>query len=312
MTHRKNEDAPGWHPKRFQNSDFISDSTGHHLPSPANAADLSGPTSHTVRLSLGELHTIREGGALWVVFRPAVEALNLNVQTQIDKLRTRSWACLPHRGVQLPGDRQTRNMVVVDRRTFIMWLAGINESKVDEAKRPLLVAFQSEAADALDRYFYEGEAINPRRSGTEVVPHRQVSNRELARMVLEEADRADAAEHRALALEPAAEAWGVLATAEGDYSLRDAGFMLNRDPSITTGQNRLMKSLRSLGMVDRRGVPYAAHSRHLVERTISYKDPHTGEPKLSNQLRITVLGLQYLHKKLGGTAPLAENALADR
>lgn len=117
-----------------------------------------------VRLSTGELQTIREGDALWVVFRPAVEDLALSVETQVRKLNSRSWACTAERAVQLPGDSQVRTWKVVDRRTFTMWLATVNENNVPEEKRPLLVALQQEAADALDAYFHEGGAINPRAS----------------------------------------------------------------------------------------------------------------------------------------------------
>jgi prophage antirepressor-like protein len=137
-----------------------------------------------------------------------------------------------------------------------------------------------------------------RRTGTYAAP--AISKRELARMIIAEADRADAAEARAAELVPAAEAWGVLAEATGDYSLREAAHILNRDPAISTGQNRLMRFLRDEGLVDRRGIPYARHSRHLVERPIAYSHPHTGEPVLKSQIRITVDGLEYLRKRLGG------------
>lgn len=115
-----------------------------------------------VRLSLGEIHTIREGDTLWVVFRPAVESLDLSFSAQLKKLKTRSWACVAQRATQLPGDSQSRNRDVVDRKTFTMWLATVNENNVPEEKRPLLIALQQEAADALDAYFHEGGAINPR------------------------------------------------------------------------------------------------------------------------------------------------------
>lgn len=115
-----------------------------------------------VRLSLGELHTIREGDTLWVVFRPAVEGLDLSFSAQLKKLKTRSWACVAQRATQLPGDVQSRTRDVVDRKTFTMWLATINENNVPEEKRPMLVALQQEAADALDAYFHEGGVINPR------------------------------------------------------------------------------------------------------------------------------------------------------
>lgn len=130
------------------------------------------------------------------------------------------------------------------------------------------------------------------------------SNRDLALMVIAEADRADAAESRVRELEPAAEAWDVLASAEGDFSLRDAAHILNRDRGIATGQNRLLRSIREFEMVDRNGVPYSKHSAHLVERATSYQHPHTGEAVLSRQIRVTVQGLRYLHRRLGGEGPL--------
>lgn len=136
-------------------------------------------------------------------------------------------------------------------------------------------------------------------------PPAQLSNRDLALMVIAEADRAEAAEQKVKELEPSAQAWDTLADANGDYSLRDAAHVLNRDPAIDTGQNRLLAKLRELGMVDRNGIPYAKHAAHLRERPTSYKHPHTGEPTLGKpQIRITVRGLRYLHQRMGGVAPL--------
>ena len=103
---------------------------------------------------------------------------------------------------------------------------------------------------------------------------------------------------------PAAAAWDALADADGDYSLRDAAQILSRDPSIRTGQNRLMVSVRELRMVDNSGQPYQKHIEHLRLRVTSYEHPHTGEPVLSKQIRVTSHGLKYLHKRLGGTQPL--------
>lgn len=111
---------------------------------------------------------------------------------------------------------------------------------------------------------------------------------------------------------PAAAAWDALADADGDYSLRDAAQILSRDPAITTGQNRLMVSIRQMRMVDNTGQPYQKHIEHLRLRVTSYEHPHSGEPVLSKQVRITVHGLKYLHKRLGGTQPLRLNPTIDR
>lgn len=110
------------------------------------------------------------------------------------------------------------------------------------------------------------------------------------------------AQKRVAELEPAAEAWDTLASAEGDYSLRDAAHCLNRDPAISTGQNRLMAFLRDEGLVDRKGIPYVRYSRWLVERPVSYQHPHSGQEMLAHQIRITAAGLAHLRHRLGGKA----------
>lgn len=102
---------------------------------------------------------------------------------------------------------------------------------------------------------------------------------------------------------PKADAWDVLASAEGDYSVREAANILNRDPSIDTGQNRLFKTLRDLGLIDSKDRPYANHSRHVVLRSRSWRTPD-GVEHADDQVRITVDGLRYLRKRLGSTPAL--------
>jgi anti-repressor protein len=153
-------------------------------------------------------------------------------------------------------------------------------------------------AKAFKRWITHEVVPSIRRTGSYFVA--QIGRRELAEMIIAEADRADAAEARVAELAPAAQAWVVLADSTGDYSLRDAAHILNRDPAIGIGQNRLMRFLRDEGLVDRKGVPYAKHSRHLVERPVSYSHPHTGEPILTQQIRVTADGIAYLRKRLAG------------
>lgn len=144
-----------------------------------------------------------------------------------------------------------------------------------------------------------------RRTGSYSVAPREMTKLEALQAAIESEQGRLAAEARIKELEPSAQAWDVLASAAGDYSLRDAAFILNRDPNISTGQQRLMKLIRALGMVDRNGIPYAKHGQHLTERPQTYTHPHTGEETLARpQIRVTVLGLRYLHGKLGGVAPL--------
>jgi len=108
-------------------------------------------------------------------------------------------------------------------------------------------------------------------------------------------------------LEPPAAAWTAMADAGGDYSLRDAAQILDRDPSIKTGQNRLGQYLRQIGWLDKRGIPYQRHVDlgRITSRVRTYKHPRTGEQMTAEpQVRITVKGLGALHKLLGGTEPL--------
>jgi DNA-damage-inducible protein D len=147
-------------------------------------------------------------------------------------------------------------------------------------------------------------AIKTREAETAPTTAAMLTRSDLARMIL--AAESELAETKAELEQaaPAAAAWDALAEAEGDYSLRDAAQILSRDPAIKTGQNRLMVSIRELGMVDGSGQPYQRHIAHLQLRVTSYPHPHSGEPVLSRQIRVTVSGLKYLHTKLGGTQPL--------
>jgi anti-repressor protein len=135
--------------------------------------------------------------------------------------------------------------------------------------------------------------------GQPAVSTASLGRRELAQMVIEEADRADQAEKRVAELEPAAEAWDELASAKGDFSLREASLILDRVPGIDTGQNLLMRYLRDEQMVDHRDIPYAQYRKYLVQRAVSYVNRKTGERVAKTQIRITADGLPYLRKRLG-------------
>lgn len=95
-----------------------------------------------------------------VALRPACEAIGLAYARQLEKLHKKSWAVV-HMKATTGSDGKTYQMAMVDRRTLTMWLATVEPSRVSESIRPMLEAYQNEAADALDSYFHEGGAINP-------------------------------------------------------------------------------------------------------------------------------------------------------
>lgn len=125
--------------------------------------------------------------------------------------------------------------------------------------------------------------------------------RELAAKV----ERVEQIERELESAAPKAEAWDVLASAHGDYSVREASFILNRDPAISTGQQRLFQLLRDWKLIDGGDRPYAAHANHVTLRARSYEHPVTGEGRITQQVRITAAGLRYLHRRLGGAEQIS-------
>ncbi|MEU3386343.1 phage antirepressor N-terminal domain-containing protein [Streptomyces albidoflavus] len=124
------------------------------IPQPSDVVKLD--------LSAGSVHTVLVDGQPHVLLRPAIEALGLDWKNQYEKLKTRSWGSVVQSTTQVPGDAQTRTHTVAPVRTFLMLLATINENRVKESVRPALVAFQNETADAIEAYWTQGGAINPR------------------------------------------------------------------------------------------------------------------------------------------------------
>ncbi|WP_192582749.1 phage antirepressor N-terminal domain-containing protein [Streptomyces triticiradicis] len=114
-------------------------------------------------LSAGSVQTVLVDGQPHIVIRPAVEELGLSYPAQYRKLQVRSWAVVAQTATT-GADGKTYEMDVVPVRTFLMLLATVNENRVAEAARPTLVAFQNETADAIEAYWTQGGAINPRAS----------------------------------------------------------------------------------------------------------------------------------------------------
>lgn len=109
-----------------------------------------------------DILTVDVDGKAHVILKPAIEALGLAYQPQHRKLAGKSWASVTTKVMQMPGDDQAREYSVVDVRTFLMLLATIDERRVSDEARPLLIAYQSEVADVIEAYWTQGGAINPR------------------------------------------------------------------------------------------------------------------------------------------------------
>lgn len=103
--------------------------------------------------------TLVDGKPL-VSLRHSCDAIGVAFSAQLQKLKAKSWAGVSI--IDTPSAGGAQQTAMVDRRTFTMWLATIDSNRVSAEARPIIEAFQAEAADALDRYFNEGGVINPR------------------------------------------------------------------------------------------------------------------------------------------------------
>jgi hypothetical protein len=104
---------------------------------------------------------VNVSGKPHIVLRPAIDALGLSYARQFRKLEGRSWATVAL-AATVGADGKARDMVVVDVRTFLMLLATVDENRVAEHVRPKLIAYQAEIADAIEAYWTQGRAFNPR------------------------------------------------------------------------------------------------------------------------------------------------------
>lgn len=106
----------------------------------------NGPVRiHVIPFHRESVQSVEIDGTPYVVFRPLVEAIGLDYPTQFTKLKKKSWATI---GVlpSVGSNGSYRNMLAINLKTLTMWLATIDEDRVNEVSRPLVVAYQNEVA----------------------------------------------------------------------------------------------------------------------------------------------------------------------
>jgi len=101
-----------------------------------------------------------------VPLRPICDKIGIDIENQRKKVRSREafgavMFTAPELAVAM---KTTRPVLCLPRKALAFWLASITPGKVKPELRPMLIAYQREAADVLDRYFRTGEAIPARRS----------------------------------------------------------------------------------------------------------------------------------------------------
>lgn len=116
-----------------------------------------------VRIAVTEsvdLMGMHADGTNWASLRYMCDSLGIDYVTQLRKLRSRSWATVGQRPT-VAADGKVREMAVVTSDTIPLWLATIDENRVAEDARPRLIAYQREAAAALDAYFNKRAVVAP-------------------------------------------------------------------------------------------------------------------------------------------------------
>lgn len=136
-----------------------------------------------------DLMAVELDGQQWAALKPMCETLGIDTWAQQRRLSGRSWATTAVTAV-VAADGKTREMVMIDRASIPMWLATIDERRVSVEARPKLVAYQREAAAALDAYFNKRTIVAPALNQFDVLR---------AAIDQIEAAQRDAAEARAIA-----------------------------------------------------------------------------------------------------------------
>jgi hypothetical protein len=109
-----------------------------------------------------EIHTVLMGDEPHVVLRPTLEGVGVDYSSQLQKLRTRTWAkesmgqC-----ATLAEDGKARSMATIGLDGWAMLLANIDENRVRANVKPVLIEFQKRSAQALRDYWAKGGAVNP-------------------------------------------------------------------------------------------------------------------------------------------------------
>jgi hypothetical protein len=136
----------------------------------------------------GQVAVVVVDGEPFPIVRHASDALGLSWSRQLKQITADPTICVAQTTTQLPGDSQSRTVVTTDLDGFVLWLAKINANRVAPEARTAVIAWQQRAGRAIrERFFGKPGAV------VAATP----TPRELARMVLDAEDRADAERTRA-------------------------------------------------------------------------------------------------------------------
>lgn len=127
-----------------------------------------------VATGMGSVPAVRTpDGEVRVVFRPAVEALGLSYGSAMNRLKRTSWAVV-FMTKTTGSDGKTYKMATVPVETWIMFLATIEEDRVADNLKPLVVEFQKRSSAALRDFWLDGVAVGDHATQEQLVEARKI------------------------------------------------------------------------------------------------------------------------------------------
>ncbi|MCG3463107.1 hypothetical protein L7G72_14895 [Xenorhabdus bovienii] len=120
---------------------------------------------HTITVPFydDELYVVEYNNEPYVPMRPIVEGMGMNWASQYTKIKQRFNTCVVNITMQLPGDKQHRDVVCLALRKLVGWLATISPNKVKSGIKDNVIRYQDECDDVLYEYWTKGVAVNPRK-----------------------------------------------------------------------------------------------------------------------------------------------------
>lgn len=117
----------------------------------------------TVKFYDDGLLAVVDAAGVWVSLRRCCDCLGVSMEGQLKKLKDKPWGCVKEMFMQVEGDYQQRNHVLINLRSLAGWLFSIDARKVLPSCREKLIRYQQEAADVLADHFF---GCRPRAAAT--------------------------------------------------------------------------------------------------------------------------------------------------
>lgn len=108
--------------------------------------------------------TVEIEGEVYVAMKPVAEAIGLDWSAQFRRIKRHPVlkSCVAITAMQLSGDKQARDYVLLPLAYLNGWLFTITAERASPAIRDALISYQAECFLALDSYWRAGLALNAR------------------------------------------------------------------------------------------------------------------------------------------------------